>query len=179
MSPLKLALATVSVAAVAGALGWVAFGSEWMRFRTLRVVGLDRVSEAQVRHLADLTPGEPLLALDLSNAVAGVSRHPWIAEVEARRIFPDTVVLQVRERQVRALLLLDQLYLVDTEGRPFRKADSADLDHPVITGLPQSIADTDAPLARRIVVDALALLDQADKRAGLREADISEVRFDP
>ena len=87
MSPLKLALATVSVAAVAGALGWVAFGSEWMRFRTLRVVGLDRVSEAQVRHLADLTPGEPLLALDLSNAVAGVSRHPWIAEVEARRIF--------------------------------------------------------------------------------------------
>ena len=74
MSPLRLALTATSLVALLGAAGWVAFGSEWMRFRTLRVVGLDRVSEAQVRHLADLTSGEPLLGLDLAHAVAAFTR---------------------------------------------------------------------------------------------------------
>jgi cell division protein FtsQ len=159
-------------------LGWLMLGSDLTRYRTLRIEGNEHASEAQLRHLADLAPGGPLLTLDLERAVAGVRRHPWVAEATARRVFPDTVVLQVRERQVRALLLLDQLYLVDTEGTPFRKADAGDLDHPVITGVPQSIADTDAPLARRIIRDALALLDRVEGRAGLHELDISEVRFD-
>lgn len=178
MSPLKAALAALSSAAVLGGLGWFALGSEHLRFRTLRVVGNERASEAQIRHLADLTPGDPLLALDLDHAALSVGRHPWVAQVEARRVFPDTVVLHVRERQVRALLLLDELYLVDTEGTPFRKADAADLDHPVITGLPLALADAEPALARRIVHDALGILDAASGRAGLREDDISEVRFD-
>ncbi|MDP2312810.1 MAG: FtsQ-type POTRA domain-containing protein [Pseudomonadota bacterium] len=168
----------MSVAALAGGLGWLAFGSDLMRFRTLRVVGHDRASEAQLRHLADLTPGAPLLALDLDSAMAGVSRHPWVAEAEARRVFPDTVVIQVRERQVRALLLLDGLYLVDTEGTPFRRADPDEVDHPIITGIPAALADADPALARRIVHDSLGILDAVAGRAGLREADISEVRFD-
>ncbi|MFN7144664.1 MAG: cell division protein FtsQ/DivIB [Myxococcota bacterium] len=178
MSPLKAALAALSSAAVLGGLAWFALGSEHLRFRTLRIVGNERASEAQIRHLADLTPGEPLLALDLDHAAGSVGRHPWVAQVEARRVFPDTVVLHVRERQVRALVLLDQLYLVDTEGTPFRKADAADLDHPVITGLTLAVADAEPALARRIVHDALGILDAASGRAGLREHDISEVRFD-
>jgi cell division protein FtsQ len=178
VSPLRAALALVAILSALGGLGWLAFGSEQLRFRTLRVVGNAHASEAHIRHLADLTTGRPLLTLDLEHAAASVARHPWVAQVEARRVFPDTVVLQVRERQVRALVLLDQLYLVDTEGTPFRKADAADLDHPVITGIPLSLADSEPALARRIVHDALGLLDAASGRAGLREADISEVRFD-
>ncbi|MFO0004422.1 MAG: cell division protein FtsQ/DivIB, partial [bacterium] len=115
MSPLRAAVSTLTAVALLGGLGWFAFGSEHLRFRTLRVVGNAHASEAQIRHLADLTLGEPLLALDLTHAAANVQRHPWVGGVEARRVFPDTVVLHVRERQVRALLLLDQLYLVDTE----------------------------------------------------------------
>jgi cell division protein FtsQ len=149
-----------------------------VRFTTLRVEGHQRASEVALRHLADLTPGEPLLLLDLDAAAAGVARHPWVAQVEVRRVLPDTVVLHVRERQVRALLLLDQLYMVDTEGRPFRRADASDLDHPVITGIPSRIVDTEPALARRIVQDALGILDGSAGRAGLREHDISEVRFD-
>ena len=174
----RTVVAVLAAAALVGGLGWLALGSDVMRFRTLRVVGNERVSERQLRHLADLTSGVPLLLLDLDAATAGVSRHPWVAEAEARRVFPDTVVIQVRERQVRALVLLDGLYLVDTEGKPFRRADPDQLDHPIITGIPPALADEQPALARRIVQDALGILDAASGRAGLREDDISEVRFD-
>lgn len=178
MSPLRAALTFASVSALVVGLAWLVLGSEAIRFRTLRVVGNEHASFAQLRHLADLTAGAPLLTLDLDAALAGVGRHPWVAHAEARRVFPDTVVIHVREREVRALLLLDGLYLVDTEGTPFRRAGPGEVDHPILTGVPIALADSNPALARRIVQDGLGILDAAPGRAGLREVDISEVRFD-
>lgn len=175
-----LAIVAKSLAAVGAVAGlvWLGFFSEALRFRELRVVGNERASEVALRHLADLAEGTPLLRLDLDRAVEGVERHPWVAEATARRVFPDTVVLQVHEREPRALLLLDALYLVDADGTPFLVAGAGDLDHPVITGLPPALAESDPPLARRVIVDALALLEAAEGRGGIRESAISEVRFD-
>lgn len=178
MSLLKNLLYAAVTAAALGGIVWLAFDSEYLRFRTLRVVGNTRAPEAHLRHLADLTPGDPLLLLDLNAAVAGVSRHPWVESVQVRRVFPDTVVLEVHERQVRALVLLDALYLVDADGVPFRKADPIDLDHPIITGIPANIAEGEPALARRIILDALAVLDASKTRSGLDEQAVSEVQFD-
>jgi cell division septal protein FtsQ len=175
---LKIAAASLAGLALAAGVVWLAFFSEHLRFRQLRVVGNSRASEAALRHLADLPVGDALLALDLDAAVAGALRHPWVASATARRVFPDTVVLQVHEREVKALLLLDGLYLVDEGGVPFRKADAQDLDHPVITGIPAEIAQKHPDVARRLVADALALLDAAPGRAGVTARDVSEVRFD-
>ena len=175
---LRIAATFLGVASGAVGLVWLAFESEMLRYRELRVVGNERASEAQLRHLADLPIGEPLLLLDLGAAINGVEHHPWIAHAEARRVFPDTVVLQVTERKVEALLLLDALYLVDADGTPFRKAGGGDLDHPILTGISPDLAARDPDLARRLVTDGLAALHAAEGRGGLHEADVSEVRFD-
>jgi hypothetical protein len=170
------------VALIGGAIGgtgWLLFGSDALRYRHLRVVGNVRASEAQLAHLADLPLDTPLLLLDLGAAIKGVEQHPWVAHASARRVFPDTVVLQVQEREVKALLMLDGLYLVDADGVPFRRADAGDLDHPVITGLAADLADKEPDVARRIVADALGLLDGVRGRGRLQETDVSEVRFDP
>jgi len=154
-------------------LGW----SELLRFKDLRVVGLQHATEAQVRHLADIPEGTPLVAVDLDAVVAGIERHPWVAEAEARRVFPDAVVVQVRERSVRAVLVLDGLFLVDEEGTPFRRADPDQLDHVFLTGIDRAFAESQPELARRVVNDGLAILDAALSSGELRESEISEVRF--
>lgn len=157
---------------------WLFGFSEFVRYRELRVVGNERVSEAAVRHLADLPAGAPLVALDLPGAVAKIERHPWVAHAEARRVFPDGVVVQVREREVAALLLLDGLYLVDTEGKPFRRADPQDLHHPILTGISPELADREPALARRLIHEGLSLLQAAKATADIDPEDVSEVRFD-
>ncbi len=176
---LRRIAAILAVTVLAGGVGWLCFGSEHLRYRTLRFVGNTEATEAQLRHLADLPPGEPLLALDLARALEGVRRHPWVAGATARRVFPDTVVISVEEREVRALVLLDGLYLVDADGVPFRRAAAPHLDHPVISGIDPQVAAQYPELGRRIVSDSLALIDAAQGHAGLHASDISEVRFDP
>lgn len=172
-----IALLLVSVALV-GAGVWVLGFSELVRYRQLVVVGNSHVTEAAVRHLADLPEGSPLVALDLPHAVAGVERHPWVAHAQARRVFPDTVEIVVEERVARAVLVLDGFYLVDQDGVPFRRADADQLDHPLLTGIPAELANREPAVARRLIREGLALLDEAPRHAGLQDGEISEVRFD-
>lgn len=174
-----LRIAGLALAGV-GLLGggvWLFGWSDLVRYRQLRVVGATHVTEAQARHLADIPTDTPLLAVDLDRVVAGVERHPWVASAEARRVFPDTVVVVVHERVPRAVLSLDQLYLVDEAGVPFRKADAGDLDRVLLTGLDPVLAEREPELARRILHDGLGILDAAIATGELRENEISEVRF--
>lgn len=164
----------------AGALGgtvWVLGWSDLVRYRELRVVGGQHVTETQARHLSDIPVGLPLVAVDLDAVVAGVSRHPWVASAEARRVFPDTIVVQIHEREPRAVLALDGLFLLDTEGVPFRRASARDLDRVIFTGIDPELAVREPELARLILREGLTLLDAAIATGELRESEISEVRF--
>ncbi len=174
-----LQIAGLALAGI-GALGggvWVLGWSDLVRYRELRVVGSDHLTEVQARHLSDIPVGTPLVAVDLDAVVAGIARHPWVASAEARRVFPDTVVVQVHERVPRAVLVLDGLYLVDADGVPFLRAVGPDLDRVLLTGLSPDLAQQEPAVARRILQEGLALLDAAVATGELRESEISEVRF--
>jgi cell division protein FtsQ len=143
---------------------WALWGLEATQLHEIRVVGNNRASEAQLRHLAALPIGAPLVDVDLNTAQATLQKHPWLKHVRVRRIFPDTVLIEVEERRVRALLLLGkQLFLVDEEGTPFRQAAPPDLDYPILTGLNTELAKKDPDLARRIIGDGLGWLAALDR----------------
>lgn len=181
----KILVALLIVLAAAGSI-WGLWGVEATRLHEIRVVGSHRASEAQVRHLAGLTMGTPLIDINVEAAELSVLRHPWVASARVRRIFPDTAVVEVTEREIRALLMLDKLYLVDPTGEPFRVAGPPDLDYPVITGLEQEFSRQEPEIARRIIHEALAWLEALDtprstqSSAGqkLSSHDVSEVHFD-
>jgi cell division protein FtsQ len=175
---LRTLLAAAAALAGAGAVAWLLVGSPYVRYATLRIVGNERAPATQLRHLVDLPQGDPLVMLDLDLAAQGAMRHPWVRSAEARRSFPDTVVLQITEREVVAVAVLDELYLVDRDGRIFTKAEAGDLDHPYLTGLDSERMSREPEVARRLVSEAIAWIDAVRTRGGIPESDISEVRFD-
>ena len=181
----KILVALLVVASMIGSV-WGLWGVEATRLHEIRVVGNSRVSEAQIRHLAGLGIGTPLIDINVESAELSVLRHTWISSAQIRRIFPDTAVIEVTERQIRALLMLDKLFLVDINGEPFRVATPPDLDYPVITGLEEEFAHQEPELARRIIHESLAWLDALDAprttiatgSQKLSSQDVSEVHFD-
>ncbi|HEY6476926.1 MAG TPA: FtsQ-type POTRA domain-containing protein [Polyangia bacterium] len=95
-----------------------------------------RVSADEIRALAGVQLGDRLLAVDPDAVAARLTTHPWILAARVRRELPSTLAIEVTERRAVASALLGALYLLDGDGRPFKRATFAEADGlPVVTGV--------------------------------------------
>jgi cell division protein FtsQ len=142
----KLLKIVGKLVAAAGLLVGLVIGGRWAyrhvvdspRFalRQVLVGATERVSLDEIRALAGVEEGDRLLELDTDAIAARVAEHPWIEAVRVRRQLPGTLSVEVVEREAAAVTALGALYLIDAEGRPFKRATMDEADGlPVVTGL--------------------------------------------
>ncbi len=178
---------TVLAAGLGGGLVVTALGlgvvhvleNESWEVHRITISGNQHASDIELRHLADVHAGAHLFSVDLTHAVANMERHPWVRSAEARRGFPGSVELIVEEYHPELLLALNGLWYVDSEGRPFKRALSDDLDYPVLTGIDPDLAAARPELAAAIVAGALRVLAATSDHPSMGRARTSEVHFDP
>jgi len=144
----------------------------------VRFVGAERAEILGLRHLTDLRWGEHLAGADLTRAVNGVERHPWVARATARRVFPSTIEVRIEEHEPVLLLALGGLWYLDSTGTPFRQAQADDLDYPVLTGLNPSDDATHPALVSATVRTALGVVAAASEHPHLTPDTISQLHFD-
>lgn len=101
--PLKLAAWTIALMLVAlpvvGVLnGWFAVDRWPVKYLQVEAQ-FEHVSAAQIRATVATQLGTGFFALDLEHVRHSVAALPWVASVEARKRWPDTLVLLVREHQ--------------------------------------------------------------------------------
>ncbi len=83
----------------------------------VRVEGLERLDDAQVRSAADLALGTSTLRLRLGAAERRVESLPLVADAVVHRLDPLTVLVEVTERTPAAVVSLGaRAVLVDDEG---------------------------------------------------------------
>jgi cell division protein FtsQ len=155
MGLLLVVAAGVSALAVVEAAR-LARSADALPLRSIAVVGVDGPLAEEVRAYAELAPGVPLLSLDLSAVAARVAEHPYVASAAVRRLPPDTVEIAVRARTAALVVASDAAYLVDADGKLFKRARAGDgLDLPVLTGIDAATLGTpegDATVARVLAV---------------------------
>jgi len=152
---------------------------ESARIGEVRVVGASRATEAEIRALSPVKPGDDLLSADVDAVERAVARHPWVARAEARRSLPPAIEITVTEREPRALVDLGGTYLVDRDAQVFKRAGAGDgLDLPLVTGFGR-----DDFAQRRTAVEAglrgaLALADEYAREGLVPLAAIQEIHLD-
>jgi cell division protein FtsQ len=107
-------LAGVVVVAALGAFLWA---GPLLSVRAVRVDGVAALPAEQVREVAGVAPGTPLLQVDVGAAAARVARLPQVADVQVTRGWPSSVVITVVERAPLAVVEdAGRRTLVDAEG---------------------------------------------------------------
>ena len=128
----------------------------------IRVAASEHVRREELLALAGVAPGDKLLSIDTDAVATRVASHPWVAAARVRRELPSMMVIDVSERRaVAAALLGGGLYLVDENGRPFKRATMEEADGLLLlTGLtrPQYAAFRDASEAA--FREALEIFDE-------------------
>ena len=144
---LKLASGLVVVISASLAVAWsahhYALTSPRFAIRTVDLVGAHRLTLDQVKAQSGANVGLNIFALDSDTAEKKLLENPWIASVKVTRRLPNTLRVELSEREAAAVVsLADKLYLVTREGEPFKEIEAGDpYDLALITGAsPENLA---------------------------------------
>jgi cell division protein FtsQ len=136
------------------------------------------MGEAELIRRSGLVLGDNLFRADLPRAARAIESHPWISAALIERRLPGTLLIRVEEHRPAALVQAGGIYVLDDEGRLFKKADPEDgLDVPILTGLSRDAWQSRRPELQLRLLSALHLLD-AWRAAHLSTSALSEVRLD-
>ncbi len=129
----------VTVAAALGCVwGLLRYTRTSPRFavRVIQVEGGSHRSPEDVARFAGIVRGQNIFTVDLESARAGVLNDPWIEQASLRRKLPQTICIDVVEREAAALVAVGpDVYLSTRQGELFKKPEPGDpYDLPVVTG---------------------------------------------
>lgn len=139
----------VVVLLLAGSAVWAFWFSTLLVLRTVIVTGSTIRPSDEIRQVAALPVGRPLVTLDLDAARSRVAGLPSVAQVRVRRDWPHTVRITVVEREAVALVPDGGRYAeVDRSGVRFNTVSVAPPDVPLVIAPPGTTHDAlDAALA--------------------------------
>lgn len=111
--------------------------AERLKVRIVEVRGNRFLSEGEVRELLGPADGANILSLDIVDLKRRLRASPWLEDASVRRTLPDTLQVDVREREPLALAEVGRLYLMDAEGDliDLYGARTSGFDLPIVRGL--------------------------------------------
>jgi hypothetical protein len=140
---------------VAAYLVWSAYAnvmaSERLKVDRVDVRGSRFLSEGEVRELLGPAVGENILGLDIDSLKGRLRASPWVADATVVRTLPDTLRVDIRERQPLALAELERLYLMDGGGTliDLYGPRTSGFDLPIVRGLVAASAEERRSRAER------------------------------
>jgi cell division protein FtsQ len=152
-----LAVALVALPVVGLLRGWFA-ADRWPVTRLTVQAEFKHVGADQIRAAVQPRLGKGFFALDLDGVQRAVAALPWVESAEARKRWPDTVLLRIYERQPFARW--NDRQLISRQGQVFDAPGASDL------GALPALRGPDARLAE--VVSFYAETQKAFAGTGLR-----------
>lgn len=172
-------VATVVWGLLVGAQQVYAYATTSPRFevRALIFEPTPHVSDDRVRNLMGLRPGTNILALDLEGLASKIAEDAWIAKASVVRELPDTVIVEVEEHRPVAVMLSGYFYLINAQGKPFKRLDDGEREGlPIISGVERRLLMDDPATAEARIGRALEVLAayQSKKRPRLGEIHVGD-----
>ncbi|MGW0733362.1 cell division protein FtsQ/DivIB [Streptomyces sp. NPDC002851] len=150
--PRTLVVVIVATVLLAAGTLWVLYGSQWLRAERVTTSGTRVLTPEEVREVADVPLGEPLISVDTDGIEARLRKKlRRIDTVDVARSWPDGIGLKVTER--KPVLLIEKsgrFTEVDAQGVPFATVDRAPKGVPLL-----ELNASDSPSLNRFGTDRL------------------------
>jgi cell division septal protein FtsQ len=154
-------------------------GDPFFRVREVEIEGVRKISKETLLSLISIERMPNLFTVRLKEVASQVESHPWIDHVKVRKVFPNKILIQVEERKPIAILQLEELYYIDTEGVIFsRVGDRDEYNYPILTGLTREALEKESDETKELITKAVELIRIADREKISPLEEISEVHME-
>jgi cell division protein FtsQ len=170
----KLAAKVLLLVGIAAACGWGGrlavihvVNSPEFQIRNIVFSPTAHLGEDQLLRLAGVEVGDKLLGIDTDQVAARIATHPWVATVRTSRQLPSSLVIEVTEKRAVAVAALSGLYLIEANGRPFKRATMEEADGlPVLTGIERDRYAEMREVSEAAFREAMAVLAEYRSKPG-------------
>lgn len=94
--------------------------------------GNQKLTAEELKESIGHVSGQNIFLLDLEGLSRGLVEHPWVRSVSVKRVFPNSVQVDLVERIPYARIQLDQVYVMDNFGVLLAKEEPAYKHLPLI-----------------------------------------------
>ena len=173
----------VTVVSLVAVIGYEIYAvvcrTTFLKLERIEINKLERVTRDEILVQAGVKIGDGMLELSLNTIGEQLEKNPWVAKVKLRRYMPNTLIIEIVEREPVAIANMGYLYYVDTDGEVFKPLTVGDrLDYPVITGVSEEELARDPAGAKAAMKDALALMEMLKQGTALKLENVSEIHYD-
>jgi cell division protein FtsQ len=131
----------------------------YFRVKEVEVEGGRKITKETLLSLTVMEGMPNLFSVKLKEVVKQLESHPWIEQVRVRKVFPNKILIQIEERKPMAIIQLEELYYIDTQGEIFSPVGEKDgYNYPYLTGLTRQVLEKDPVEAKRLISKAMELL---------------------
>ena len=186
---LRMVKKTIRVAFQLLLLSFFLFSGHWIyahlledpyfRVKEVKVEGGRKVTKETLLSLTVMEGMPNLFSVKLKDVVKQLESHPWVEQVRVRKVFPNKILIQIEERKPMAIVQLEELYYIDTQGEIFSPVGEKDeYNYPYLTGLTRQVLEKDPVEAKRLISKALELLRIALQEKVPPLEEISEIHME-
>ena len=95
----------LSLLVLAFALGWLLWGSPWLRVTQIEVTGASEATTRAVAEVAEESVGTPMVSVASADVAAQISALIAVQSAQVRKSWPQTLVVEVVERRPSGFVL--------------------------------------------------------------------------
>ena len=142
--------------------------------------GLNRVKPDEVHLYLSHVKGQPMMDIHPHELEKRMVEHPWVKWAKIERSFPNVLKVRVVEHTPRAILSARKLYILDTQGVPFKALEAEDvIDLPIITGIAEVSSEVERQLVQTKIDLAFKAQTAFEKIENQLLGKLNEVQIEP
>ena len=139
-----------------GGYRWLTESSSF-EISAIEIDGCVKWDEQQARSLISGLVGQNVFLVNTTAAEQVLEEAPWVKSATVERDFPDSLTVSITEHEAVAAVDLGALYLVDQDGKTFKRADVSKnelVGLPIVTGIARKSYLANPDHAARLIGDA-------------------------
>jgi len=148
----------------------------FFQVQTIEIEGNRKIKKEALLSLIQMEGMPNLFTVRLEEIARRLESHPWIEQVRLKKVFPNKILIEIKERKPFAIIQLEELYYIDLKGMIFSPIEGGDeYSYPFLTGLTRQGLEKDSVEAKRLIMKSLEFLKIAGRERIPPLEGISEI----
>ena len=147
--------------------------------KEIEIKGCKKISSETLRSMAKIDEMPNILTLKLNEIAKRLEIHPWIEDLRIKKLFPNKILIEVKERNPLAIIQLERLYYIDTKGIIFSPVGEMDTyNYPILTGITRERVENRGSPEKDLIKKAIDFLRFVEQNKIPPLEKISEIHLE-